>query len=72
MKTDIFQQKTQTLFDIIFSIFFLIDIMERLIEETENYSISTQEKESAESFAILLFLMGLIFSLLITYNLLFK
>lgn len=46
--------------------------MERLIEETENYSISTQEKESAESFAILLFLMGLIFSLLITYNLLFK
>lgn len=54
-----------------FSILFLIDIMERLFEETENYSISTQEKESAESFAILLFLIGLIFSLLITYNLSF-
>lgn len=41
--------------------------MRGLLEVENNVTISTEEVESAESFAILLFLIGLILSLIVAY-----
>lgn len=41
--------------------------MKGLLEVENNITISTDEVESAESFAILLFLIGLILSLIVAY-----